>query len=168
MTFLRHFFFIISLFLATTASQANELSLDLMPSKATALAEVTVNVVAQMNGKKLDYSPESLKIIDQLVLGFRKEGNSVESMNKTLIIFGCYVGEVMVRNLGYKWDNPTQKEISIGFDLTGVRGKNAGFSNPIGKVFKLMKNGQEDSVEHFYNVFSKDLTELAPEQAVKN
>jgi len=90
MIFLRHFFFLTFLFLATTASQANELSLDLMPSKATALAEVTVNVVAQMNGKKLDYSPESLKIIDQLVLGFRKEGNSVESMNKTLIIFGCY------------------------------------------------------------------------------
>jgi len=74
----------------------------------------------------------------------------------------------MVRNLGYKWDNPTQKEISIGFDLTGVRGKNAGFSNPIGKVFKLMKNGQEDSVENFYNILSKDLTELAPEQTVKN
>lgn len=74
----------------------------------------------------------------------------------------------MVRNLGYKWDNPTQKEISIGFDVTGVRGKNDSFSNPIGKVFKLMKNGQEDSVEHFYSVFSKDLSEVVPEKVGKN
>jgi hypothetical protein len=30
-------------------------------------------------------------------------------------------------------------------------------SNPIGKVFKLMENGEEDSVVFFYVVFSKDL-----------
>lgn len=168
MILLRRFFFLVFFAFSTTASQANGLGLDLMPDKATALAGVTVNVVAQMNGQKLDYSPASLKIIDQIVLGFRKEGNTIESMNKTLIIFGCYVGEVMVRNLGYKWDNPTQKEISIGFDVTGVRGKNDSFSHPIGKVFKLMKNGQEDSVEHFYSVFSKDLSEVVPEKVGKN
>lgn len=161
------FFSLVALIVVAVSAQANELALDLMPDKAKPLAEVAVNAVSQMNGLKLDYSPASLKIIDQLVLGFRKEGNSTQSMNKTLIIFGCYVGEVMVRNLGSKWDNPDKKERSLGFDVTGIRGKNGGFSNPIGKVFKLMQNGAEDSVEHFYSVFSKDLTQQKDDQGKK-
>jgi hypothetical protein len=138
-----------------TTSQANVLSLDLMPDKAKSLAEVAVRVVAKIDGQHLDYSPDSLKTIDQLVLGFRKEGDTTETVNKTLIVLGCYVGEVMVRNLGYKWDNPNEREMSEGFNMTGIRSSNGSFSNPIGKVFKLMQNGKEDSVVPFYEVFSK-------------
>lgn len=167
MNFLRRLLLCFFLVLTTTVSHANGLELDLMPDQAPKLADVAVTAVAKMSGQKLDYSPASLKIIDQLVLGFRKEGNSAQDINKTLIVLGCYVGEVMVRNLGYKWDNPTQKEISIGFDVTGVRGKNNVFSNPIGKVFKLLENGQEDSVEFFYSVSSQNLSELAAAQIGK-
>lgn len=142
-----------------TSTHANQLALDLMPDKAKPLAEVAVKAMSQMHGIQLDYSPESLKSIDEAVLEWRKNGASTQTVNKTLIVFGCYVGEVIVRNLGYKWDNPDSKEMSLGFDVTGIRDKNNGFSNPIGKVFKLMQNGEEDSVEGFYTVISKDLSQ---------
>lgn len=152
------FFASIAFLFVVTTSHANQLALDLMPDKAKPLAEVAVKAMSQMHGIQLDYSPESLKSIDKAVLDLRKNGVSMQTVNKTLIVLGCYVGEVMVRNLGYKWDNPDSKEIALGFDVTGIRGENNGFSNPIGKVFKLMQNGEEDSVDSFYAAFSKDLS----------
>ena len=151
--------FVLSIILclaAVTAAYSKSPSLDLMPDKARNLAELAVVVIQKSQGKLLDFSPESLKTVDELVLGFKKEGNTPQSMNKTLVILGCYVGEVMVRNLGYQWDNPTDTEMAFGFDVTGIRGKNGGLSNPIGKVFKLMTIGEEDSVMAFYQAFSKD------------
>jgi hypothetical protein len=149
--------FIFSL-VAIASANAQSLKLNLTPAKASAFADIAVLVIKQTTGKRLDYSPASLKLVDEYVLGHKKNGATTASMNKTLIALGCYVGEVMVRNLGFKWDNPTDKELALGFDATGIRGKNGGFSNPIGKVFKLMQNGEEDSVAIFYAVFSKDLS----------
>jgi len=156
MSFFDRFLSIFSLVFTASTSETNELSLDLMPDKAKSLAEIAVQTAEKMRGKHLDYSPESLKVIDQLVLGFREEGNTAEAMNRTLVVLGCYVGEVMVRSLGYKWDNPNKKEMSVGFSITGVRASNGSFSNPIGKVFKLMENGKEDSVAWFYKVASSE------------
>ncbi len=133
---------------------AGSLALDLMPDKGKTLADVAVLVAKQQGISTLDFSPESLKAVDQLVLKFRAEGNMAQSIQKTFIVLGGYVGEVMVRNLGLKWDNPNEAEQSVGFNLTGIRAKDGGLSNPIGKVFKLMQNGEEDSLAHFYAVFS--------------
>ena len=77
--------------------------------RSKSLAAIAVDAAAKIDGQHLDYSPASLKIVDQLVLGFRKDGATTKTMNKVLFTFGCYVGEVMVRNLGYKWDNPNEK-----------------------------------------------------------
>lgn len=151
-----------------TSAYSQTLSLDLMPDKAKVLAEIAVTVAEKANGQRLDYSPESLKAVDQLVLGFRKEGNTPQTMRRTLLALGCYVGEVMVRNLGYKWDNPSEKEMALGFDVTGIRGKDGGLSNPIGKVYKLIQNGEEDSVVFFYQVFSQDMGKAIDKQGQKN
>ena len=118
-------------------------------------------MVQQLDGDHLDYSPESLKAVDRILLKLHDEGTAPQSIQKTVIAFGCYVGEVMVRNLGYKWDMPSEKERSVGFSMIGVRDKKGGFSNPIGKVYKRVQNGQEDSVVFFYEVFSKSIADSA-------
>lgn len=135
-------------------AMADERQLDfgITPDQAPKLAELAISVIEKMRGQRLDYSPESLKVIDSLVLGYRSEGHTPQSMGKTMVVFGCYVGEVMVRNLDYHWDRPSEKEYEVGFTSIGLRKKNGQFTNPIGKVFKLLVNGEEDRVAFLYEV----------------
>lgn len=149
------------LFLAGTAVAQTGIT----PEQAPKIAEVAVAMVQQFDGYRLDYSPESLKVVDRIVLQLHTEGDSPQSVQRTILAFGCYVGEVMVRNLGYKWDQPTEKEQSVGFTMVGVRDKKGGFSNPIGKVYKRVQNGNEDSVVFFYEVFSKNIFESVEKKA---
>ena len=164
MLFFRNLLAIFSMVFMTMTTHAAKLQLDFMPDKAKQLANDAVKVVAQVSGQHLDYSPESLKIIDQVVLKFRKDGKTTGEINKTLVAFGCYVGEVMVRNLGYKWENPDEKEMALGFDITGIRTTDGGLVNPVGKIFKLMKNGEEDNTVTFYAVYSKNPIDLIKRQ----
>ncbi len=129
------------------------------PEQAPKIAEIAVTMVQQVDGYQLDYSPESLKAVDRILLNLHNQGVSPQSIQKTVISLGCYVGEVMVRNLGYKWDLPSETERAVGFSMIGVRDKKGGFSNPIGKVYKRVQNGQEDSVVFFYAVFSKSIVD---------
>lgn len=122
------------------------------PEDASELAAYAVKLAREVEGVTLDYSPESLKHIDHTVLSFKEAGRKANDVPGTLVIFGCYVGEVLVRNLGSKWDMPNEKEKKLGFEGVGVRSKSGAFWNPIGKVFKLLANGEEDSVHYFYVV----------------
>ena len=151
---------VVTFFMATLLGAESSFAQELTPDEAPRLAEIAVTVFQKIDEPRLDYSPESLKAIDRIVLKFRSEGDSVESVTKSLTVLGCYVGEVMVRNLGYKWDIPTGKERSVGLTRLGVRGSGL-FFNPIGKVFNLMANGEGDSVVVFYDFAAhppKDLT----------
>jgi hypothetical protein len=122
------------------------------PDDARQLAERAVQAAKNIEGITLDYSPESLKHIDRIVLQLRNGGVPMKQIGGTLVAFGCYVGEVLVRNLSAHWDYPNEKERAVGFDILGVRMKKGGFWHPIGKVFKLMANGDEDSVVYLYAV----------------
>ncbi|MFZ6745952.1 hypothetical protein ACO0LC_22225 [Undibacterium sp. JH2W] len=147
----RLYVFAILLFVtAISPVHSHNLNLDLTPDQAEKWAGIAATVLHTTTGKNLDYSPESLQIVDEYVLNLKKNGANPQGINKTLIALGCYVGQVMVQNLGSRWDNPTPTEMKLGFDATGIRAKNGAFSQPIGKVFKLLRNGEEDSVVAFY------------------
>jgi hypothetical protein len=126
--------------------------IDPTPDDARAFAAYAVRLVRDVEGKTLDYSPASLKVIDDTVLSMKASGKSEKEIGATLAIFGCYVGEVLVRGLGAAWEMPNDKELKMGFRLVGVRAKSGTFWNPIAKVFKLFRNGKEDNVSHFYVV----------------
>jgi hypothetical protein len=75
-------------------------------------------------------------------------------MPETLFMFGCYFGEVIRKNLGGHWFAPT--EPAGGFAVLAIALPNGLHVNPIGKVFKLLENGPEDSTAWLYKVLAEE------------
>ncbi len=122
------------------------------PEDAAKYASLAVSMAEKLEGIKLDYSPNSLKSVDEIILKFHKAGKKPEDIQRAIIVLGCYVGEVMIRNLGGKWEMPNEKARAIGFIFMGVKTKKENFTFPIEKSFKRLINGSEDSVFHLYSV----------------
>jgi hypothetical protein len=104
---------------------------------------------------ELDYSVASLDHVDALIAGFRSQGVTEERFAETLFGFGCYVGEVMVRQAGGSWTTSigTALEAYASFPLL-VSLPPDNLSNPIGKAFKAFRNGESDSVSQFYGAMT--------------
>lgn len=77
-------------------------------------------------------------------------------------MFGCYVGEVLVRNTGYEWVATPPEVARYTFPLTIYRASTAAHANPIGKAFKRVDNGDTDCVAYFYSVFSAQTPNPSP------
>lgn len=134
--------------LTVSASAASKLA-----EQAAFAANRAVETAKKVDGAVLDYSPNSLKDIDKIVLDIRRSGTNPEEVKGTLFILGAYVGEVIVRNnKGSEWSQPPKEVQAAGLTAMGISTKDGVFWNPIGKVHKLLINGEEDSVVHFYNV----------------
>lgn len=126
------------------------------PENAPRFAEEAVEAVKKLQNVDLDYTPSSLHHIDEVLDIFNLGELSSIEMADTLFIFGCYVGEVFVRNAGARWrvtdetimkdleDLPLVLELSDGHNI----------NNPIGKVFKRCDNGMVDNLPYFYTVFT--------------
>jgi len=127
------------------------------PENAAQHAEQMVQASKEISGVDLDFSPKSLEAVDKIIEELRREGVSTDEVAETLFGFGCYVGELFVRNNNGKWifteDTP----------MRGVAGcpivvelAEKHICNPIGKAFKRLENGKEDSLPYFYHVFTRD------------
>jgi len=73
------------------------------PEHAAQHAELMVPAAREVSGVLLDYSPESLLAVDGIIEKFRRDGVPADRIASTLFCFGCYVGEVFVRNAGARW-----------------------------------------------------------------
>ncbi|WP_309706994.1 DUF6278 family protein [Armatimonas sp.] len=60
---------------------------------------------ASARGQTLDYSPESLAVLDALLAVSDPQLEETSTQQRDLVIFytGCYLGEVLVRTLGAQW-----------------------------------------------------------------
>ena len=123
------------------------------PEHAADLAETCVSAAARISGVGLDYSPESLALVDRQMDRFAADGSDSNSIASTLFCFGCYVGEVLVRNLGGRWVNVETSPMKdrVGFPIV-VMMDNGDWWNPIGKVFKRLDDGSSESIEYFYSL----------------
>jgi hypothetical protein len=135
-----------------------ELKYDITPENAPLFAEDIVVTAQKISGVTLDYSVKSLAAVDRIIGGFHDDGVTVEQIAATVFGFGCYVGEVFVRNAGAKWRAATQEEIDniYGVPLIVMLNQDT-TANPIGKVIKRLENGDEDNIPYFYRAFTKDL-----------
>lgn len=129
------------------------------PEYAPALAALCVDVARDVSKLTLDYGPESLRLVDRQLGKFNSEGLSSHQIASTLFCFGCYVGEVLIRNLGGRWADLENSPMSHfdGPPIVVVMNDGACW-NPIGKVFKRVDDGEGESVEYLYRVADTNRT----------
>lgn len=113
-------------------------------------AQLMVELAQRLSGERLDYSTQSLARVDEIVEGFRREGTSLEKVSQTLLSFGCYVGEVVVRNASGAWQVADERALQWAACSPVVRLGDGLVINPIGKVIKRFENGEVDSLMYFY------------------
>jgi hypothetical protein len=126
------------------------------PEGAPLHAQMAVDAARNISQLDLDYTPQSLAKVDQIIDGLRHDGASPQQVGESLFAFGCYVGEVFVRHANGQWRlaaETAMKDIS-GFPLV-VELAPAKFCNPIGKVFKRLMDGNVDNLEYFYVAFTR-------------
>jgi hypothetical protein len=119
-----------------------------------------------LDRRKLDFSVESLKHVDEYLEEVRKHKDVEKDRWIRLVLrTGAYVGEVIRRNdtrTNWQWIefetaksvNPklfgnTGKSIAVAAVLYDGKG---GFAFPLAKVVKRLDNGEEDSVYFFAQV----------------
>jgi hypothetical protein len=118
--------------------------------------------------KNLDFSENSLKEVESILDYYNKDlkGNPMKNWMRKMkkeeptdkqiwsmaTIWGAYLGEVICRN------NPGKcrwvYESSIGTEaILHLKVDNNNRAYPLDKVYKRLKNGPEDNIVSFYDVF---------------
>lgn len=130
------------------------LKYEAVPENAALFASDVVEAGSDISGTPLDYSPKSVKEVDDIIERLRSSDSSEEALSATLFGFGCYLGEVFVRNHGAIWkaSNETAMKGLTSMPLV-IEMPDGQIGNPIGKVFKQFNTGEIDSVSYFYEVF---------------
>ena len=121
------------------------------PAEAQSMAAKFVAMMLR-KGHNLDYSPETLKLVDACVDEIKATGVPEENASGMIYAVGCYVGEVFVKHAGAEW-RPTT---SLGMERVcswpiALRLPSGAGANPIGKAFKRFRNGDADSLAFFYH-----------------
>jgi hypothetical protein len=66
------------------------------PENGSKLAKQFVDAVKTNESVVLDYSPETLGFVDNLLQGFKDEGLSSNDFAETIFVAGAYIGQIMV------------------------------------------------------------------------
>ena len=123
------------------------------PAIAPQAAEFAVTVARDIFKAELDFTPATLEALDTIIENTRLGGCKVSEMTYFMIGFGCYLGEVIVRNIGGVWQSTSdiltkakyEEELVLLLESKGV------LLNPLGKVHKRLRIGPDESVEAFYH-----------------
>jgi hypothetical protein len=121
------------------------------PNNAGDHAELAVEVAREQYGTELDFTPESLERLDDEVESLREEGVDGEEAAEALFVFGCYLGEVMVRHLQGKWMTTARSPLK---DLSPwpmvVTLPDGSAWDTIGKVYKRLELGDSEFLPAFF------------------
>ena len=128
------------------------------PEYAAKLAELMVEPARTESEIDLDFSVNSLKEVDRAIRRMRREGTDAGQIATTLFGFGCYVGEVFVRNGRGRWrlTQETDFQGSTKSPMVVELGTNS-FCDPIFKVFSRFAHARQDGLPHFYRVHTRAL-----------
>ncbi|GMA97773.1 hypothetical protein [Pelosinus sp. IPA-1] len=124
----------------------------------SSLANTAVRYAQKFN-EKLDFSRESIKVVEEILEYYFQdlqncaadEKPSEEQVWSMALIWGAYIGEVMRRELGpdYIWSNEEKFEEKTPHILKVGKSQCA---FPINKVHKRLLNGPEDNIVSFVDV----------------
>lgn len=133
----------------------NPFPFNLMPQHAKFLA---VSIVDNLNKNLflgLDYSPESLGLIDVLIEQMRINDIDEIVIAKNLYSLGCYVGEVIIKSLGGDWLSKDDiRARPTGNTPLIIEMQNGAVADPIGKVLDYYEDELAEPLSVFYEVFS--------------
>jgi hypothetical protein len=121
------------------------------PENARDHAELAVRVAREEYDTELDYSSESLERLDGEIDSLREDGLDGEEAAEVLFVFGCYLGEVMVRQLGGRWvpvgRSPLKDVSPWPMVVTLADGSTW---DTIGKVYKRLELGDSEFLPSFF------------------
>jgi hypothetical protein len=125
-----------------------------------AYSEDAIDLASQMN-IDLDFSEESLNKLDQILekyhigipKGLKKLFNkspSEEQIAQMAKIWGGYLGETIIKQLGGSWTMSTSFDNAVAIKI----GESEIY--PPAKIYKRIINGSEDNVAIYYQVLKQD------------
>jgi hypothetical protein len=121
------------------------------PANAADHAELAVKVAGEQHGLELDFSTASLEVLDDVIESMREEGLDGEEAAEGLFVFGCYLGEVMVRRLKGTWvPTPRSPLRELSPWPMVVMLKDGSAWDTIGKVYKRLELGDSEYLPAFF------------------
>jgi hypothetical protein len=121
------------------------------PQNARDHAQIAVGLAREEYDAGLDFSPGSLDVVDSLVDSLREEGVDGEGAAEALFVFGCYLGEVMVRRLGGAWVSTARSPLRGVSPWPMVVALPDGSAwDAIGKAYKRLELGDSEYLPAFF------------------
>lgn len=118
---------------------------------ASGHAALAVKAVWAEAGVRLDFSPGSLEEVDGQIEVLREQGLSGEDVAELLFVYGCYLGEVMVRHLGGAWRDTVRSPLAPISPWPMVVMLPGGSTwDVIGKAYKRLELGDSEYLPAFY------------------
>lgn len=120
---------------------------------AEGMRSYTARFVTDMSERSrlpLDYTVASLRLVDLVVDGLRRNRPVRAGVDRFLHGLGAYTGEVMVRRAGARWVDLDAGQREMFGQPVGVRMPDGRVWNPLGKVVKRFEHGPGESIERFY------------------
>ena len=121
------------------------------PENAREHAKIAVAVARDEWETVLDFTPGSLEALDAEIDSLRESGQDGEDVAEMLFVFGCYLGEVLVRNLGGAWVATARSALRAlsPWPMVVVL-KDGSAWDAIGKTYKRLELGDSEFLPAFY------------------
>lgn len=119
------------------------------PENAPRFAALAVEAALTVDDAVLDYSPATLPGLERILQLHRGDHRAA-----SVILFGCYLGEVFVRAAKGRWratdDTPMKgmADVPLLVELLG-----GDYCNPIGRVRRFIDEGPGDGLMRFWEAF---------------
>lgn len=119
--------------------------------KMKSLAEKAVEHGKRFN-YDFDYKKESIDELEEVLDKYESATKKVHATDEEIwelsLLFGAYLGEVLLltglKHAGFAWAEESGMPILKKNEQTKV--------SPISKVFKRLKNGEEDNIKPFFDI----------------
>ncbi len=121
------------------------------PENASDHAALAIGVAQQQWDTELDYSSHSLESLDSAIDTMREEGRDGEEVAEVLFVFGCYLGEVLVRQLGGVWTATARSALRgvSPWPMVVVLPDGSAW-DAIGKAYKRLELGDSEYLPAFF------------------
>lgn len=121
------------------------------PANARDHAAIAVSLAQEQWDTDLDYSPYSLESLDAAIDTMREQGQDGEDVAEALFVFGCYLGEVLVRHAGGAWTATVRSALGgvSPWPMVVVLPDGSAW-DPIGKAYKRLELGDGEYLPAFF------------------